>query len=69
MRTFRRPSRVGRLGGFGLVDTLVGILLLAVTAGFLASGVSTVLTVDRKVLSQWDQLIQIEDRGAYGPWF
>jgi hypothetical protein len=51
-----------------LVDTLVGILLLAVTAGLLASGVSTMLQVDRRLLAQWKQLIATEDRSAYETW-
>lgn len=60
--------RRSRLQAFGLVDTLIGLLLLVLVASLFA-GLATQLSLGSRQDAKANQLIESTDVKSYGPWF
>ena len=64
MRTFPRPNK---LRAFGLVDTLVALLVLVATVAVLVTGFSTLLTLGQRQDAKIDALVKAADASPYAP--
>jgi len=66
MRTSRLPSR---LGAYGMVDALVGILILAVIALSVSASFATLARLDRLEADRIDRITKESDAVAYSAWY
>ena len=66
MQTFHRPIR---LQGFGMVDALVGILILATISLSVSASFSTLAQLDNLQSNRIDHLVQETDLGSFSIWF
>ena len=66
MRTYRRQNR---LRAFGMIDALVGILILAAVALSVSASFSTLATLDRLQADRIDRLVKESDAVAHSAWY
>jgi len=66
MRTYRRRNS---LGAFGMVDAIVGILLLAIVALSVSTAFNSLSRVDRAQALRIDRLIKESDAAPYSAWY
>ena len=66
MPRFRRQNR---LGGFGLVDSLVGILILVLVAASVAGAFTTLSRLDHLQSQRIDKLFRQSDAASHSDWY
>jgi hypothetical protein len=66
MRTYRLPNR---LDVYGMVDALVGILILAVVALSVSVSFGTLARLDRLEADRIDRLTEESDAVAHYAWY
>ena len=66
MRRFRRR---GRLPAFGMVDALVGILILAAVAMSIAASFSTLARLDQLQSDRIERLLKESDASPHSAWY
>jgi hypothetical protein len=66
MRTYRLPNK---LAAYGMVDALVGILILAVIALSVSASFGTLARLDRLEADRIDRLTEESDAVAYYAWY
>jgi hypothetical protein len=62
-----RPQN--RLGAYGMVDALVGILILAAVALSVSLAFSTLAKLDRLQADRIDRLVKESDAAAHSAWY
>jgi hypothetical protein len=65
-RTSQLPNR---LRAYGMVDALVGILILATVALSVALAFSTLVKLDRLQADRIDRLVKESDAAAHSAWY
>jgi len=66
MRLFRRHDR---LPAFGMVDALVGILILAAVAMSISVSFSTLVRLDQLQSDRIDRLLRESDASPHSAWY
>jgi len=57
------------MDAYGMVDAIVGILILAVVAGSVAAAFSTLARLDHLQNDRIDQMVKQSDAAAHSDWY